>query len=282
MKKKWWIFIIILAIVAVVLTIVFINLFKERDTKALSEKIYSVSQTGYLSPDSEENKVIDEYLTNLKTLGGNFSPDNPDADAKEIVKISNYLQAYASFEVSIKFFSREMVFAKASETYINNRKKVENCLNDAQKLADELEKHINDSDETDGSAWWEARTWADCHEKMTKMINKTAEAMNLLADIYQKSVPSVVEGKGFLNNDFTSIILDEMKTLTKNITEKADQDVNYGSDLYVFVDAYLDVRNEQHLLNYRYNEELQNKVKDIKEKGEDSEFFPIFVEGNLV
>lgn len=293
MKKKWWILILILVVVAIVLTIVFINLFKERDTKVLSEKIYDVSQTGYLSPESKENAVIEEYLTNLLKLGGNFS-ESEDVDKKEVAKISNYLSAYNSFEISIQFFAREMIFAKASDTYINNRKKVEDNLSQAQKLAEELEKYISDPNhKTDGSNFWTAQTWADCREKMTKMINKTADAMMQLAEIYQKSVPSVVEGKGFLNNEFTEIILDEMTNLTKNITEKAEEDEKYGVNLYNFVNAYLSEKNEKNILNYIYNNEtfdetlkdkvtLQKKVEDIKEKGDKSEYFQSFIAGSLV
>lgn len=293
MKKKWWILILILVVVAIVLTIVFINLFKERDTKVLSEKIYDVSQTGYLSPESKENAVIEEYLTNLLKLGGNFS-ESEDVDKKEVAKISNYLSAYNSFEISIQFFAREMIFAKASDTYISNRKKVEDNLSQAQKLAEELEKYISDPNhKTGGSNFWTAQTWADCREKMTKMINKTADAMMQLAEIYQKSVPSVVEGKGFLNNEFTEIILDEMTNLTKNITEKAEEDEKYGANLYNFVNAYLSEKNEKNILNYIYNNEtfdetlkdkvtLQKKVEDIKEKGDKSEYFQSFIAGSLV
>ena len=46
MKKKWLILILVLAIIGVVLAIVFINLFKVRDTKALSENLLEVTQTG--------------------------------------------------------------------------------------------------------------------------------------------------------------------------------------------------------------------------------------------
>ena len=46
MKKKWIIITIILLIIAVVLTIVFINLFSERDTEDLSNAVKTNVQTG--------------------------------------------------------------------------------------------------------------------------------------------------------------------------------------------------------------------------------------------
>ena len=62
MKKKWIIITIILLIIAVVLTIVFINLFSERDTEDLSNAVKTNVQTGYLDGDGDTYLKIDEYF----------------------------------------------------------------------------------------------------------------------------------------------------------------------------------------------------------------------------
>ena len=281
MKKKWFIIILVLVIVAVVLAIVFINLFKERDTKALSEKLVEVSETGYLSEKSDENKTIDEYLTYLKTLGGEISSEE-EIDQEEIKKISNYLDAYASYEVVIKFFAREMLFARATETYTNNHKFVEELFASAQQKADELEKYIkNSKGKTGQSEYWTAKTWSDCHKKMKSLVDDTAKALTKLALIYQKSVPKSSEKGGFLNNALSDVIFDEMNSMLKNVTSKADENENYGHELYVFVSAYLSKENESIILDYVFSEDLQEKARDLKEHGSDSRFYDSFVAGEL-
>ena len=62
MKKKWIIITIILLIIAVVLTIVFINLLSERDPEDLSNAVKTNVQTGYLKDDGENYLKIEKYV----------------------------------------------------------------------------------------------------------------------------------------------------------------------------------------------------------------------------
>ena len=64
MKRKGLIIVAILAIVAVVLTVVFITLFRKKDTNELAANINEVValKSGYLNDQNESNIVIDDYL----------------------------------------------------------------------------------------------------------------------------------------------------------------------------------------------------------------------------
>ena len=289
MKKKWFILILILVIVAVVLTIVFINLFKERDTKALSEKLIQVTETGYLSrtiedekQGSEENILIHDYLLHLKTLSGEFS-DTPEIDQKEISKITNFEDALSAYEVVVEFFAREMIFAEATEIYTNNHKEIERLFDSAQKKADELEQYIkNLRNSTEGNEYWTARSWSDCYKNVTNMVNDTAKAVTKLSQIYQKSVPAVVDGKGCSNNALSDVIFAEMNNMLKNITSKANENAGYGDQLFDFVSAYLSKENESIILEYVFSDDLQEKARDLKENGSESKFYESFIAGQLI
>ena len=68
--KKGIIFTVIILIVAAVLTVVFVTLFKERDTDAVANKVISVVDEGYLSENSDKefSSVIVVCLSNKSEL----------------------------------------------------------------------------------------------------------------------------------------------------------------------------------------------------------------------
>ena len=281
MKKKWFILIFVLVIVGVVLAIVFVSLFNPRDTKALSEKLVSVTESGYLSPDNEENQEIDEYLAYLKTLSEEFE------DTSEISKITNYLDAYASYEIVAKFFAREMIFANATEYYTNNHKNIENWLDSAQKNANEIKKYLEGL-KLGNNRYWTARSWSDVYKKVQNLVNDTAKALSKLSEVYQKCVPAVSAGKGYANNTLTDVIFAEMRDMLKKVSSKADENAEYGKTLFVFVSAYLSKENETLIWEYVFNENLQNKAEELKalqEKGREfqleSSLYRNFVAGQL-
>ena len=290
MKKKWFIVILVLVIVAVVLTIVFINLFKERDTKALSSKLLQVTQTGYLSreiPDenkkaSDENAVIHESLEEFERIG------TKEFSSAEVNIFSNYVDALSAYEIAVEFFSREMIFADASATYTNNHVKVQNWLSDAQKDANSLKKYVDDVKlKTDGSDYWTAQTWTDCQKWLNNIIKKTGNAVAKLTEIYRDSVPMNVAHKGFMNNGFTDIVFDAMKEQIDDILTKSAEKADFGDDLYVLVKAYLVKESEDLILNFPYENispdgelnTLADKVADIKINGKTSKFYDDFVSG---
>ena len=158
MKRKGLIIVAILAIVAVVLTVVFITLFRKKDTNELAANVNEVValNSGYLNEDNASNKLIDDYLnvvaTKVETQG-------------EMNEIRNYAKAYQAYEIIAEFYNRQMVFAEFNETYKNNRKAVARSLQNAQSKADSIAAYINSITPAVGdSDYWKANTWADCKE----------------------------------------------------------------------------------------------------------------------
>ena len=112
MKRRGFSIILILVIVAAVLTVVFINLFKEKDTKALAENLnsYVGSENGYLNAENENYKIIDEYLSSVSTKL---------TAAEEKNETKNYQMSYRTFVVAGEFFNRECLQRQQKE---NSRK----------------------------------------------------------------------------------------------------------------------------------------------------------------
>ena len=220
--------------------------------------------------------MIKEYLTNLKTLTGELSQG-------EVNTISNYLDAYSAFEISVEFFAREMLFADATTTYNTNHGAVEKSLSRAQKNADNLKEYILDvKSKTQGSAYWTASTWTDCKQDLDEMIENSADAVAKLILIYRDSVPNHIEHGGIQNNGFTDIIFDAMTDMMEDISKNSSQDAKFGSGLLQFVSAYLVKENEHVILNYPYNTILQQKVKTIQDNGKTAAEYQGFISGSWV
>lgn len=294
MKKKWIILIVVLLIVAVVLAIVFINLFKERDTKALASKLVEVTETGYLHKPSGSDKGSDEYvaihnyLEHLETLKADFSGTTEEKQ-KEVSKITNYNDTLSAMNVVVSFFGREMLFANVSDAYTDNHRQVEQLFDSAQKSANAVKAFIEDLNGTiEESTFWSAQSWYNCRDNVENMIASTAQAIAKLTEIYQKSVPVATAGKGFLNNKFTDVIFAEMNSMLQNITTKTDSDDKLGKKFDQFVYAYLAKINEGILSEYVFNENLQDKVESLKSLQEEgpeaqlsSALYQEFVSGML-
>ena len=269
MRKKWFFGILILVVVAIILTIVFINLFKEKDTKALSEKINDVAENSYLTEDSEENKKINEYLTKMAMI---FQ------DGKERTEIKNYKNAINSFSVAIKFFNRELLFSSVSNEYNNHVKSITQNFENAQEDAKKLKNYINETNAPIGnSAYWAQNTWQTSQKFVKSIFDNTREAMSKLGKVYRASVNSK-----FVNNEYTDIIFDGFDTLSNQVASKISEDATVGTNLLVFTNAYYGDSNEEVILGYAYNDILQNSVKDIVENGVDSLYYSAFLSGIIL
>ncbi len=270
MKKKWFWIIVFLAVIAVVLSIVFINLFRDKDTRDLSEKVNSVVTTGYLAEDSEEYEIINEYFDLIYGKLGT---------SEEKSEVKNFQNTYKAYVVAGKFFNREMIFGEFTDAYKNNRKKVETKFDKAQSSAESLKGYINTNKTlVSGSAFWEANTWSSCKDLAKEMFTQTIGAFDLLQDIYQSSITSKIA-----RNDLTEIIFKQMTAYSSKTTENLTTDETCGATLYSFVNMYLSENGRQLILNFEFNtyNNIQAKVADIKENGENSRYYQDFLNGNL-
>ncbi|MBP3431945.1 MAG: hypothetical protein J6K39_03740 [Clostridia bacterium] len=270
MKKKGFFVIFILLVVAVVLTIVFINLFREKDTGALVRNVHSTVTNGYLNKDDDKNKKIDEYLTQLATLG-----DLSDAQRNQV---SNYLSAYAAFETFGDFFDREIVFTQYTNEYKNNRGAIENDFSKAQNAVDGLYGYLEVNKTSIGNSdFWVATSWNDCDDYMADIFNYTVDAINRLADVYQSSATS-----NLMRNDFTQVLFMATENLFAETTEKLTTDASAGRQVYTFVRRYFSEDGVNYILNYNYNDSLQGKVFKILENGTVAAEYQNLLDGSIV
>lgn len=269
MKRKGFIVVLILAIVAVILTIVFINLFKERDTEKLSKSVNTYVSDGYLDDESEEYLTINDYLSNIYSKISSMS---------EKTEVKNYQDSYKAYVVYGEFMNRQIVFSEYTETYKNERKKIETDLKKGQNVAEDLTAYIiENKDLTGESGYWQANTWANCKGYMSDLFGYTSDAFNRLGDVYTASVTSPL-----MNNDLTALIFNTTKELSNKISENLNQDASCGEALYNFVNIYLVQNKENVILNFNYNAVQQENIKKINEKSEDWEsLYNDFLQGNI-
>lgn len=271
MKRRGFLIILILVIIAAVLTVVFINLFKEKDTKALAESLnsYVGSENGYLNSENKNYKTIDEYLSGVSTKL---------TSAEEKNETKNYQMSYRTFVVAGEFFNREMVYTEFTNVYKDNRKNIQENLSKGQECASQLAKFINENKAiTAGSAYWEANTWTNCKDYMKNLFNYTMNAFTSLDNVYEASVPSKI-----LNNELTSLIFETFDELAeKTITDlRADSDC--GTSLYNFANNYMSKNKESIILRFNYNATAQENVKIIREKSSGWETkYNSFLAGNI-
>ena len=271
MKRKGLIIVAILAIVAVVLTVVFITLFRNKDTNELAANVNEVValNSGYLNEDNASNKLIDDYLnvvaTKVETVG-------------EKNEIRNYAKAYQAYEIIAEFYNRQMVFAKFNETYKNNRKAVARSLQNAQSKADSIAAYINSITPAVGdSDYWKANTWADCKESFREMFASTVSAFNTLGLIYQDCIQS-----SFANNEMTDAIIYAIEIESTEMKKDATQQQVYGANLYYVASAYLTESTEARIYNYQYaSTAFKDKIKDVLENGNGSANYTQLVMGSI-
>ena len=269
MKKKGFIIVLILAIVAVVLTIVFINLFKERDTQKLAKNLNTAVAEGYLSDESEEYLTINEYLSSIY---------NKLTSSSEKSEVKNYQDSYKAYVVYGEFMNRQIVFSEYTETYKNERKKIETDLKRGQNAAEQMSSYIIENiDVTGGSDYWQANTWANCKGYMSDLFAYTSDAFNRLGDVYAASVTSPL-----MNNALTTLVFNTAEELSGDVSEKLIQDSSCGQTLFNFVNNYLVQSKEGVILNFNYNADQQNTVKIISEKSNGWEaLYTQFLQGNI-
>lgn len=269
MKRKGFIVVLILAIVAVVLTIVFINLFKERDTEKLSKNVNNYASEGYLNDESEEYTTINDYLQTIY---------NKISSMSEKAEVKNYQDSYKAYVVYGEFMNRQIVFSEYTETYKNERKKIETDLKKGQNVAENLAAYIiENKDLTGGSDYWQANTWANCKGYMSDLFKYTSDAFNRLGKVYTASVTSPL-----MNNDLTTLVFNTAEEMSNEISENLNQDSSCGEKLYNFVNIYLVQEKENVILDFNYNAIQQENIKKINDKSEGWEsLYNNFLQGNI-
>lgn len=268
MKRKFWLGIAILLIVGIVLAIVFVSLFRERDTEDLSKSLNNYVEDGYLNVEDERFQDITDYLDYIAPV----LKSNVDT-AEQGLQAENFLNSYKATIVVAKFVNEELIFLDYSDAYRQNKKKIEKAFSQAQTSARELQTFINENVNEGGSQYWLANTWQGCEENATKMVEKSLDAIKRLLSVYEEGATSVYTGNAFLE-----IIFDRTEFLLDTMIEN-QQTENSGKNLYEFVVDYF--TNKEAISNYCYNSDLQTKVEDIKEKGDQSVYYDSFCEGTL-
>lgn len=256
MRKKWFIVILFLVIIAVVMAIIFINLFKERDTKRLSTNINNVLNGGYLDSNGEIYTTIEEYLNNILPML-KAEDQAQDKETNQDIVIENYQEMYDSYIVFAQFVNREFVFSQYNETYQVQSNKIIKSLSNAQNSAENMVNYINENkDLVADSSFWTVNTWATCKVYMDELINNTYNAYVGLVDVFQASVPSK-----FVNNELTSLIFSTAQALQEDILETPT--ILLGETLKTLINAYLTKDNEWKILEYLYDETAQQNVQTI-------------------
>lgn len=254
MKRKWFIVILILAIVAVVLTIVFINLFRERDTRSLANNINSVVVEGYLNDESDEYRTINEYLDTIYPL---------ISSQEERAEIQNMQNTYKAYVVYGEFVNKQFVFSTYTNVYREKSRNVSRNFSRAQNSANSLENYIEENrDVTSGSDFWTANSWANCKQYMQDLFTYTVNAFDNLGDIYTSCVTSPT-----MNNDLTALVFETAKALADDTVQNVTT-AGHGASLLNFVNNYLTPEQEDVILEYIYNTTAQGNVKIITEQTE--------------
>lgn len=268
MKRKWFFGILILVVVAIVLAIVFINLFKEKDTKALVNSLNSFAEDGYLADDSEDLDIINNYLDKMLTY---FE------DGEEKTEVKNHKASLSAFLVVVDFFNNQMVFTKHSTEYNDNKKEIENALKKSQEVANKLVSHIKETDEDVGESYfWNTNTWQKSREYLKTMFEQNFDAFTRLGIVYTASVES-----SLMNNAYTELIFGGFDRVANQVLAKLSADESKGQAFLNFVNAYYSDAAVNDILGYRYNETLQNSVKEINEQGVESALYTDFLAGNV-
>ena len=274
MKKKGIIVVIALLLVAAVLAVVFVMLFKDKDTKSLAQDLNAAVTQEYLSEDSKEYKTIQNYLEKSHAAIGIDSG----------FEATNYRQAYQAYATIAKFFNKEAAFMEHTKTYSRNRKKIVSVLNSAQSNAEKMVKAIDDSSKlVGGNDTWERVVWNNYKEYVVDLVSDTMKAFELLSTVYTASVASELR-----NNDLTDLLFLAMKELNSNFKKDVATKANLGDALLSFSQACFKPGNvETAVLNYYYTQDthknhIKAAIKDIKEKGSESLYWTEVMNGTVL
>lgn len=268
MKKKWIIITIILLIIAVVLTIVFINLFSERDTEDLSNAVKTNVQTGYLDSDGDTYLKIDEYFdVMLSQASLTKSDENEILNAKKL---------YETYIIIGEFYNKQILFSSYNDVYAEYRNQAIDNLNSANSKASEIVAYLDANSElVDGSDYWQARTWDDVEPMVKDFLNYNNLAFSALQPIFVSSVDSKV-----VSNDFSALILSTINFYLNEANENWGSNPTSVNTAFTMANSYLTNHYNQ-IMAYRYSPTLQSDVEDILEKGESSQNYGKFINGTL-
>ena len=262
--KKGIIFTVIILVVAAVLTVVFVTLFKERTTDAVANQVISVVDEGYLSEDTDK-ETIEEYL--------NYMRSNAGASTDEVRMSINFYSAYDKLG---DFYREHIIFTSYNSTYRANRDAVIDNLNSASSKVNEIVNYIRETESlVSGSPYWEARTWDDVRVMMFDFIDDNNSAFIALNNIYPASGNSKVT-----NNAFTTEVLKAINAhfASYNEAETVSGRLTLADYILSMAKNYLD---DASVYDYIYNSNWQNIIADITEKGEESEYYSAFIVGSL-
>ncbi len=254
-KGKWLIIIGIIVVLAVVLTIVFINLFTPKHTIELSNQLNSVAQTGYLNKENTNNKNIQEFLGKVKT--------NSNLDKnKEQVQIENYLNALQAFSEMGEFYNRQMVFTKHTKVYADNADSIIKSFKEANKIAGEIGSYFEDNLNRDAQLQVEA--WRTKAKQVKSLFDKTYNAFTKLSAVYTSCITSKIKNNEMSKAVFkvTNYLLAEIKTDLEN--KDAPSKIN-GPKLLNFVKAYYPKEKNHLIYDSVYNENALGIAKEINE-----------------
>lgn len=268
MKKKWIIITIILLIIAVVLTIVFINLFSERDTEDLSNAVKTNVQTGYLKDDGDTYLKIDEYFyVMLRQASLTLSDKN---------EISNAQKLYETYILIGEFYNKQILFSSYNDVYAKNRNQAIDNLNSANSKASEIVSYLDANSElVDGSDYWQARTWDDVESMVKDFLNYNNLAFSALQPIFVSCVDSKV-----VSNDFSALILSTINFYLNEANENWSSNTKSVTPAFEMADSYL-INHYNQIMSYRYSTQLQSNVEDILKNGESSSYYGKLTGGTL-
>lgn len=268
--KKGVIITIILVVIAVVLAIVFINLFKERDTTEMSNKVVSVVQDGYLDDEKVdgEYETINKYLDNLLAVEEGLTSSYQN-------EIQNFKDAYLTYTIIAKFYSKQIVFTDYNDVYKENKSSIMDGFNSASDNASDMVNYINTNSNIVGdNVYWNLRTWDDVKGYALNIINQTNKAFNGLQKVYTGCVTSKLA-----NNNFATLVLSTINSYLGHISDSFSEEISDINIANTMANAYLS-GTYQNIMTYNYNDTLKAKVEDIL-NNEESLYYSQLIDGSI-
>lgn len=261
MKKKI-IVVVVLVAIAVVLGIVFVELFKDRTTTSLSSSVLNYSTNGYLSKKSDE---LTEYTTKLKNQlnasisSGDTSSENKEKYGKYVIEIDNFLSLYDSYILEADFYAENLYFTSYNNVYSKNQKKAREDLADAKDYLSNIQDYYAEKKSSlEGD--WLIRSWEDLRGDALNFVKYNNSAFSRLKLIFTAC------GDGIENNDFATLILGTINTYTTKGAEDFSTSTTNSATSKKLAESYFS--DDFHgISNYYLDEKLQDKVKSLLEDG---------------
>lgn len=280
MKKKWLIIALILIVISVVLAIVFLNLFKDKNTEKVVSDIHSVATTGYLSGTNDDAENFESYLQDIKDLSEKLLKEEKKLSDKEKEELQqmfnitkNYKSAFEAYKFAIKYFDKQLVFTTYTDTYKANQKEIRDSLKDVSKTVKSISNDYGvDNSETLNIDWLK-RTWSDWKDGVQNVINKTGDVYKRLFDVYESCLNSQIMNNNLINFVFSYL---EEKIDILIATPNAE---NIGAVIESICTKYFSQQGEKIIIKYNFDISLQEKVADVVENEEKSDYWNDFLNG---